>query len=182
MKIDKIFRSRGLAVSVNILLSFLAAPRIAHSQTFTNGDVFVAVAHSPGSAAVERDEGLPLWRPRKDFSAPFYLAERTSLRQRQLQEYRRLLYVALTRAQDRLYVCGWETQRPAREAPSWHTLCQAGWSGSATPYRFDSRPLIGVRDGWSGDALRLSAVQTGPPSRDRPPAAMRHTGPMPIGC
>jgi ATP-dependent helicase/nuclease subunit A len=35
------------------------------------------------------------------------------LRQRQLQEYRRLLYVALTRAQDRLYVCGWQNQRPA---------------------------------------------------------------------
>src|SRR6266852_3190806 len=124
-------------------------------------------------------EGLPLWRPRKDFSAPFYLAERARLRQRQLQEYRRLLYVALTRAQDRLYVCGWETQRPAREAPPWHALCQAGWSGAATPFRFDTRPLIGARDGWSGAALRLSGEQTAPPSRDHKPAAMRHTGPMP---
>jgi ATP-dependent helicase/nuclease subunit A len=124
-------------------------------------------------------EGLPLWRPRKDFSAPFYLAERARLRQRQLQEYRRLLYVALTRAQDRLYVCGWETQRPAREALSWHALCHAGWSGSAAPFRFDTRPLIGARDGWSGDALRLSTAQSAPPSRDRPLVAMRHAGPLP---
>ncbi len=124
-------------------------------------------------------EGLPLWRPRKDFSAPFYLAERARLRQRHLQEYRRLLYVALTRAQDRLYVCGWETQRPAREAPPWHALCHAGWSAGATPFRFDSRPLIGARDGWSGDALRLSAAQTGPPSRDHKLTATRPVGPMP---
>jgi ATP-dependent helicase/nuclease subunit A len=130
-------------------------------------------------------EGLPLWRPRKDFSAPFYLAERARLRQRHLQEYRRLLYVALTRAQDRLYVCGWETQRPAREARSWHALCQDGWSGSATPFRFDSRPLIGARDGWSGDALRLSTAQTAPPSRDhklttaRPLLPSRPNGPEP---
>ncbi len=124
-------------------------------------------------------EGLPLWRPRRELAAPFYLAERDAFRRRQLQEYRRLLYVALTRAQDRLYVCGWETRRPAREASSWHALCQAGWSGIATPFCFDTRKLVGARDGWSGEALRLSAAQTAPPSRDRPLADARHTGPMP---
>ena len=123
--------------------------------------------------------GLPLWRPRKDFSAPFYLAERDRLRQRQLQEYRRLLYVALTRAQDRLYVCGWETQRPAREALSWHALCEAGWAGIATPVAFDTRPLIGARDGWPGTALRFSTAQTEPPSRDHQFAGVLPVGPMP---
>src|SRR5205807_6320431 len=102
-------------------------------------------------------EALPLWRPRADLAAPFYNAERGALRTRQLQEYRRLFYVALTRAQDRLYVCGWETKRPAREAPSWHALCDAGWHDSATPLAFDTRPLIGERDGWTGHGLRLTA-------------------------
>ncbi len=125
------------------------------------------------------NEGLPLWRPRRDLAAPFYLAERDRLRSRQLQEYRRLLYVALTRAQDRLYVCGWETKRPAREASSWHALCQAGWTGIATPVPFDTRKLIGARDGWSGEVLRLSGAQTAPPARDRPLAGARHAGPMP---
>ncbi len=124
-------------------------------------------------------EGLPLWRPRKEFSAPFYTAERARLRQRQFEEYRRLLYVGLTRAQDRLYVCGWETQRPARETSSWHALCAAGWSGSATRVPFDTRKLIGARDGWSGTMLRLSGVQSAPPSRDRQPAAAHPPGPMP---
>ncbi len=113
-------------------------------------------------------EALPLWRPRRELAAPFYAAERDRLRRRQLQEYRRLLYVALTRAQDRLYVCGWETQRPAREASTWHALCAAGWRGIATPVAFDTRTLIGGRDGWSGEMLRLTTAQTAPPGRDRP--------------
>src|SRR5207253_5351265 len=40
--------------------------------------------------------GLPLWRAHGDLATPFYRAERQTWRQRQLQEYRRLLYVALT--------------------------------------------------------------------------------------
>ncbi|MGC2415380.1 MAG: UvrD-helicase domain-containing protein, partial [Stellaceae bacterium] len=133
----------------------------------------------PDALLWSEDEGLPLWRPRKDFSAPFYSAERDRLRQRQLQEYRRLLYVALTRAQDRLYVCGWETMRPAKEAPPWRTLCEAGWTGIATPFHFDTIPLIGARDGWSGDGLRLTAAQTAPPSRDSPILDARPAGKLP---
>jgi ATP-dependent helicase/nuclease subunit A len=124
-------------------------------------------------------DALPLWRPRKDLSAPFYLAERKRLRYRHLQEYRRLLYVGLTRAQDRLYVCGWETQRPVKEALSWHALCAAGWRGSAAAVPFDTGKLIGPRDGWSGNMLRLTGEQTAPPTRDRQPAAVRPLGPMP---
>jgi ATP-dependent helicase/nuclease subunit A len=127
-------------------------------------------------------EGLPLWRPHRDFAAPFYAAEHNAGRRRQLQEYRRLLYVALTRAQDRLYVCGWQTQRPrVREAPSWHALCAAGWRGIAEPMPFDTRPWLGEHDGWCGEALRLSAAQTALPirSRDRGFAAVAPSGKLP---
>jgi len=41
------------------------------------------------------------------------------------REYRRLLYVAMTRAKDRLYVCGWEGKR-ARPAGCWYDLIEAG--------------------------------------------------------
>jgi len=110
-------------------------------------------------------DALPLWRPRKEFATTHYAGERQALRRRELQEYRRLLYVALTRAQDRLYVCGWET-RDAKGGETWHTLCRAGWSGLATPFSFDATPLIGERDGWSGEGLRLETLQTAPPVRD----------------
>ena len=40
-----------------------------------------------------------------------------------LKEHRRLLYVALTRARDRLYVCGFESKRGVKEG-SWYQLAQ----------------------------------------------------------
>ena len=41
-----------------------------------------------------------------------------------MEEYRRLLYVALTRAASRLYVCGWESGRGEGEGTgeSWYGL------------------------------------------------------------
>ena len=117
----------------------------------------------------ERD-ALPLWRPHADFSTEHHTAARLALRRRDLQEYRRLLYVALTRAQDRLYICGWQT-RNGKEEGTWHTLCGAGLRGIAEPFAFDTAPLIGETDGWAGEGLRLSAPQTALPTRDSPGAA-----------
>ncbi len=125
----------------------------------------------------EREE-LPLWRPRGDFAAPLFQAERDKVKARNLQEYRRLLYVALTRAEDRLYICGWQTRQKPDPA-CWHRLCQAGLAGIATPFGFDARPLVG-KDGWSGDGLRLEGLQTILPERERETAAAaRPAGPPP---
>jgi ATP-dependent helicase/nuclease subunit A len=133
-----------------------------------------------GSPLLWSDEtGLPLWRPRRDLAAPVYLAERNAQRQRQLQEYRRLLYVALTRAQDRLYVCGWETRRPTHEAHSWHALCAAAWQDMAAPFGFDTRPLLGAREGWLGPGLRITGPQTEPPLREAAVAAVARQGKLP---
>ena len=46
---------------------------------------------------------------------------REAARSRRDQEYRRLLYVALTRAEDRLYVCGWDTKAKRQEG-CWYNL------------------------------------------------------------
>ncbi|MBV8130973.1 MAG: double-strand break repair helicase AddA, partial [Alphaproteobacteria bacterium] len=108
----------------------------------------------------EKDE-LPLWRPRAEFTVPFYTSEREALRQRELQEYRRLLYVGLSRAQDRLYICGWQT-RAAPKQGCWHRLCRDGLAGIATPFAFDATTLIGSH-GWSGEGLRLAGAQTASP-------------------
>ncbi len=106
-------------------------------------------------------EALPLWRPRAEFTVSVYAAEREAVRRRELQEYRRLLYVGLSRAQDRLYICGWQTRNPPRDG-CWHALCRAGLAEIATPFEFDATTLIG-RDGWSGEGLRLIGVQTASP-------------------
>jgi ATP-dependent helicase/nuclease subunit A len=113
----------------------------------------------------ERD-AIPLWCPRASLAVPAYTAEKQALRARHLQEYRRLLYVALSRAQDRLYICGWQTRDAPKEV-CWHTLCRTGLAEVATPFAFDMMGLIGA-DGWSGEGLRLTGAQTVPPVWERP--------------
>jgi ATP-dependent helicase/nuclease subunit A len=108
-------------------------------------------------------EELPLWRPQADFTVPFYATEREGVVERQLQEYRRLLYVGLSRAQDRLYICGWQTRVAPRDL-CWHALCGAGLAGIATPFGFDTTALLGG-DGWLGEGLRLTGSQTAPHDR-----------------
>jgi ATP-dependent helicase/nuclease subunit A len=122
--------------------------------------------------------GLPLWKPPGDHLALRYVAEKTAWRDRQMQEYRRLLYVGLTRAQDRLYICGWQTSR-APPQTCWHTLCRAGLRECAEPFAFDTRPLIGAEDGWSGQGLRIDSRQTAQPRREPAIAAPVTAGPLP---
>jgi len=122
-------------------------------------------------------EALPLWRPRAEFTVPFYAAEREAVTQRNLQEYRRLLYVGLSRAQDRLYVCGWRT-REALQQGCWHSLCHTGLAGIATPFAFDTRAQIEPY-GWSGEGLRLARTQAAPPIVEAPSEIVRPTLPLP---
>ena len=124
-------------------------------------------------------DALPLWCARKALEAPFYTDERGKRRARDMQEYRRLLYVALTRAQDRLYVCGWETRRPLKDGTTWHALCHAGWSEIAEKVPFDARALIGEDEGWCGTALRIAGPQEIAPVRDKAAAAARLPGLLP---
>ena len=49
-----------------------------------------------------------------------------------LREHRRLLYVALTRARDRLYVCGFENRRGVRDG-SWYELARAAAQSLGRP-------------------------------------------------
>ncbi|MER2519389.1 MAG: double-strand break repair helicase AddA [Bdellovibrionales bacterium] len=67
-------------------------------------------------------EGTFFYLPRKPRSGPA-LAAYALAGQRQQEEYKRLLYVALTRAANRLYVAGWESDKKGQGA-SWHELAR----------------------------------------------------------
>ena len=64
---------------------------------------------------------LPLWPPKADDQDEICRAARDASARARDDEYRRLLYVAMTRAEDRLYVCGWKTRREAPEH-CWYNL------------------------------------------------------------
>ncbi|MDH3579779.1 MAG: double-strand break repair helicase AddA [Hyphomicrobiales bacterium] len=54
------------------------------------------------------------------------------VRQAEREEHNRLLYVAMTRARDRLYVCGWQGAKK-RPQECWYNLVSAGLEGLARP-------------------------------------------------
>ncbi len=87
------------------------------------------------------------------------------------EEYRRLLYVAMTRAEDRLYVCGWNRKGEAPEQ-SWYHLIHRALEGAAETLHYDFTAEIA--DGWGGPGLRLRHVQAAEPeeqSEALPPEA-----------
>ena len=55
--------------------------------------------------------GLPLWPPRGTSQQTIVASARADIAAREQAEYRRLLYVAMTRARDRLYICGWAGEK-----------------------------------------------------------------------
>jgi ATP-dependent helicase/nuclease subunit A len=68
-------------------------------------------------------DGLPFWRMSSRRRDAVSEAVHARARMRQLQEQRRLLYVALTRARDHLIVAGW--QRRNSSEPTWHDMVRA---------------------------------------------------------
>ena len=88
-------------------------------------------------------------------------------RERQAEERRRLLYVALTRAEDRLYVTA-AAAKPAIAPDSWHALVEAGLAGIAEPFPFEASG----DPAWTGQGLRYAVAQTATPFGAAPVATV----------
>jgi ATP-dependent helicase/nuclease subunit A len=99
---------------------------------------------------------LPLWSPNKKADDHVAADARAAAMERQRAEENRLLYVAMTRAEERLYVCGWQGSRETGAA-SWHDHVLAALDGMPG-VRKVQRPhwLGGPAEGWKGDALHLA--------------------------
>jgi len=98
---------------------------------------------------------LPLWSPRKEFRCAAVDQARAAEQELKAREYNRLLYVALTRAEDRLLVCGWETRKGVPEQ-SWYRMVECGFQTlGAEASAFDAVP-----DAWAGTLLAQDSAQT----------------------
>jgi ATP-dependent helicase/nuclease subunit A len=106
-------------------------------------------------------DGVPIWSPRKDTDELVAKAARALNSAEQLREYRRLLYVAMTRAEDRLYVCGWENSR-STSRDSWHSLVAEGLLSHPGIETVSRDFGNGSAGGWEGEVLRLSCAQVAP--------------------
>ncbi len=104
----------------------------------------------PDTTALPQDDGplfwandpetgveVPLWAPRREISCDATRLIRERVRAQGMAEHNRLLYVALTRAEDRLVVCGWEPRKDAADT-CWYELVKAGFAkleASESPFR-----------------------------------------------
>ena len=71
---------------------------------------------TPGGAPIRwSEDGIPLWSPRRSLECGVTKYARESAARIEQEEYHRLLYVAMTRAEDRLYITG--AQRRAALRP-----------------------------------------------------------------
>ena len=111
-----------------------------------------------------------LWLPRTEDANEAARRWREQAKERALEEQNRLLYVAMTRAEDRLYVAGYyASKKPDRGC--WYERIEAGLRASsaassvrsislpscyAERHTFDFAPLLGEPQGWRGEGYQLS--------------------------
>ena len=107
------------------------------------------------------DRRLFLWPPAKAYYDPVAETERARVDLKRDQEHRRLLYVAMTRAEDRLYVCGWQTKK-APPADCWYNLIRAGLTAAGAQDVDD--PLLKGAFGRDAKVLRLTCPQAATPA------------------
>jgi ATP-dependent helicase/nuclease subunit A len=121
------------------------------------------------------DEALPVWAPQvKGFEALALTAQRQADQAREAEEEHRLLYVALTRAEDRLIICGWNGAQKLSPG-CWYDLVTQGFArlSGVQPCAFDPATLGAPTDAFGAEPklLRLSAPQSAPPRLEDPMAA-----------
>ncbi len=116
VRIMTVHGAKGLEAPVVFLPDTMRKPR--------GRDPLVWLEEERADGGVGRVEGL-LWPGRASREDPLTREARARARAAQEEEYRRLLYVAMTRAEDRLYVCGWQ----GRDTPPedcWYALVRSG--------------------------------------------------------
>lgn len=135
VRIMTVHGSKGLEARIVILVDPGGAP--------------VSAIHDPAFLPRNRleNELLPpalVWLPPKVERTPWHGEAIESLREAQAEEYRRLLYVALTRAEDRLIVCGWEPKRGAHEE-CWYSMVSRALKPEARELMGDGDEVVGWR-------------------------------------
>ena len=106
---------------------------------------------------------VPLWSPKKDMNTPLIDRAQELLFAKEYEEYRRLLYVAMTRAEERLYVCGYK-KKSDPSAGNWHELMTNA---------FHSHPDCQTLESNDGEILRITDPRTKDQDRKKDATAQK---------
>lgn len=106
---------------------------------------------------------VPLWTPRSSAEPAAFTKAMDRVRERESEEYRRLLYVAMTRAEDRLYVAGWEGRNRASDESWYHLMQRAFGRLSAIEEEFLGPDDLDLQD--NAKLYRLETAQAALPKQ-----------------
>lgn len=130
----------------------------------------VILPDTTGLPPPERDgvvwvEDVPLWAPRAELRCVAWQEAAEAARRLRMREYNRLLYVALTRAEDRLIVCGWQTGkagvgRGEAADESWYAMARRG-------FELMGAEAVAFEGGWGGTMLVAESAQVDAPRAGR---------------
>jgi ATP-dependent helicase/nuclease subunit A len=99
---------------------------------------------------IYREDGI-VYPIRRQDAAPLVQAAKDAAKADRMREHRRLLYVALTRAKDRLYICGFEGKNGASEG-SWYELAEAAAKSIGTVVKRGDEDILVIGDEREGAA------------------------------
>jgi len=158
IRIMTVHAAKGLQAPIVIL------PDTVH-QTASIGKIGVAerLLWAPYNGTV-----VPLWSPRKEDDCPFYAQLLLERKTRLQEEYRRLFYVALTRAADRIIVAGCKNSTRDMSGECWYKMAERAFlqmEGSVPAGIVFESFIADARADLPG--LRLSNPQTGAPDMER---------------
>lgn len=109
------------------------------------------------------DPPLPFWPGIRTNEVGVCAELRTGQKEKELREYRRLLYVAMTRARDRLYLAGWERKKPGQSRE--HGRDENSWYELVHPALMDMDGVT-IQTTPDGDLLSRNTLQTVEPKAE----------------
>ncbi len=119
---------------------------------------------------------FPLWAPRDDDAPQQYKEKRQILESALDAENNRLLYVAMTRAADRLYVCGFKGSRTAKRE-SWHDKVRMGLQRLEGVEILEDGGLRYARDQTAKTGDKIKGEMIGSMDRSDPPTWVYQAAP-----
>ena len=116
-----------------------------------------------------RRQAVPIWPPASTEDARATTDAKARVIQQMVEEHHRLLYVAMTRAEDRLIVCGAQAKGEAPQG-SWYQMVEAGLAASGPG-------LAEIGEGESAITRFMTSLPRPQPIEDHAPIAAAETIP-----
>jgi len=172
VRVMTVHGAKGLEASVVFMVDTTTSPKDTQRLNLIRVPHGNAAPHAPG---------VTIWAGRKADDAAVVAAARTSMQEETEDEYRRLLYVAMTRAADRLIVGGCLPGNRKEVRPlSWYDLIATGLAASGLELdQFDTAFGPVKRYTRPGDTPSPETIPPEPPAiaPETLPPWLRHVAP-----